>query len=63
MYIPKSFHTTLALETLIDHFSGGRGISLTINDLPDEFSAVDCASPMSSSGRSGGCSATAKRKI
>jgi AmmeMemoRadiSam system protein A len=38
MYIPRSFHTTLALETLIDHFSGGKGISLTIDDLPDEFS-------------------------
>ena len=38
MYIPKSFHTTLALETLIDHFSGGKGISLTIDDMPEEFS-------------------------
>jgi AmmeMemoRadiSam system protein A len=38
MYIPRSFHTTLVLETLIDHFSGGRGLSLNPDDLPDEFS-------------------------
>lgn len=38
MYIPKSFHTTLVLETLIDFFSYGKGISISINDLPEEFS-------------------------
>jgi AmmeMemoRadiSam system protein A len=38
MYIPRSFHTTLVLETLIDHFSGSKNISLSIDDLPDEFS-------------------------
>lgn len=38
MYIPKSFYTTIALETLIDHFSSGRGIDISTEDLPDEFS-------------------------
>lgn len=38
MFIPKSFYTTIALESLINHFSNGRGLDLSIEDLPDEFS-------------------------
>lgn len=38
MYIPRSFYTTIALETLIDYFSKGRGIGLSPDDLPAEFS-------------------------
>jgi AmmeMemoRadiSam system protein A len=60
MYIPTSFHTTLALETLIDHFSGGRGISLTIDDLPDEFSKPGACfvSLNDSNGKMRGCMGT-----
>lgn len=38
MYTPKSFYTTLVLETLLDHFAKGRGIDLTVDDLPEDFS-------------------------
>ncbi len=38
MYIPKSFHTTIVLEALIDHFANGKGNDINIDDLPEEFS-------------------------
>jgi AmmeMemoRadiSam system protein A len=37
MYIPRSLHTTIVLETLLEHFRSGKNYFMDETDLPPEF--------------------------
>jgi AmmeMemoRadiSam system protein A len=37
MYIPRSLHTTIVLETLLEHFRGGKGFFMDESELPPEL--------------------------
>src|SRR5579871_1012026 len=37
MHIPRSLHTTIVLETLLDHFRNKKGFFMDEADLPPEF--------------------------